>query len=111
MKRNKRRDLNISPNNLIVPDWEKPIPKHEKIVSIVSAIVFAICLAVIIAFEKNRIILTEYLVTVFVLIMFITGYLSLVAPIAYLGNKILRSWHNAEAAKELLEKGYDLSEY
>lgn len=107
MKRKKRRDDSISPNNLIVPSWSRPIPEREKILSIVSVIVFAICLAVIIAFEKNRIILTDDLVVVFVLTMVVTGFLSLVAPMYSLTNKILRSWHNTEAAKELLEKGYE----
>ena len=51
MKRKKRRNVYISPNNLITPPWVKPIPKHKKMISIVSAVVFVICLASIIAFE------------------------------------------------------------
>ena len=108
MKQKERRELNVSPNNLIVPSWSRPISKRKKNVSVVSVIVFAICLAILIAFEANMIILTAELAAVIVLIMGVTCALSLVAPMESLINKMLRNFHNAETAKELLKKGYDL---
>ena len=104
MKQKERRELNVSPNNLIVPSWAKPIPKREKINSIILAIIFAIGLAVIIVFEKNSLTLPTGLAVVIVLIMGVTGFLSLVVPLQALVNKVIRCWHNTNAAKKLLEK-------
>ena len=105
MKRNKRRDeLFISPNNLLVPEWNKPLPKRTKGISIISAIVFLGCLAIIIAHNEGKIILTDNFIMVYSVIMIITGVFSLVAPLCFLQNKIQRKMHNEEARQEILAR-------
>lgn len=104
MKRNKRRNKSISPNNLIVPDWNKPLPKCTKGISIFSAIVFMSCLAITIANNEGKIILTDSLIEVYSVIIIVTGVFSSVAPLCFLEKKILRKMHNEEARQEMLAR-------
>ena len=102
----KRRRYNehISPNNLIVGPWERPIPKHEKRVSIVSAIICVICVATIIAFEKveySPSAITDFLGFILVFATPISFCLSFTAPVTFLGNQFLRIVKNAEAEEEM----------
>lgn len=108
MKRKRRRyEVHISPDNLIVGPWARPIPKHEKRISIVSAIICVICVVTIIVFEKveySPSVITDFLGFVLVLVTPISFCLSLIAPATFLGHQFFRIVANAEAREEMRER-------
>lgn len=105
----KRRiyDVHISPNNLIVGSWSRPIPKHEKRMSIVSAIIFIICVVTIIVFEKaeySSTVITDFLGLVIPVATITSFFLSLLAPIHFLSNQFQRFVMNEEAKEEMRKR-------
>ena len=95
MKRKRRRyNVHISPNNLIAGPWAQPVSKENKMISIASTIILAICIiATTEGFEPIIIILTMLsLIGIFV------------APVEFLMNKLLRVIANAVAREEMRER-------
>lgn len=89
MKRKKRRDKYISPNNLTVPEWSKPIEKQYKIISGVAFAILIICYAIM----KSDIYCPPIVEIIIVLAIPISLILSIVFPTQVIGNKLLKEMH------------------
>lgn len=89
MKRKKRRELEFSPNSLVVPSWCYPISKKKKII---SAIFFVILIATIVMLEANLFSSPEIELVV-ILGLPVIMILALTAPAEFVINKVLKEMH------------------
>lgn len=89
MKLKKRRDESISPNNLTVPEWSKPVPKKYKIISGVAFAILVICFAIM----KSNIYCPPIVEIIIVLAIPISVILSITFPAQLLANKFLKEAH------------------
>ena len=100
MKLKKRREIEFSPDSLIVPECSKPIPKRKKLISAISFMILVAC-SVFARANVTDSLIVGAVVYLFALISFV---LAITTPIEFVVNKLLQIMYNQGAREEMIDE-------